>query len=208
MLTRRHFIITSASLFSGAIAGPIAAQDSVGFDAQVTRPDPDPNANNPWGLHPRFMPTRVEHKAGLRAGDIHVDARARYLYHIGSDGTAMRYGVAIGRPGLYIPGTFRIGRKAQWPSWTPTASMIAREPEVYGQFASDVPGGPENPLGARAFYLYEGSRDTYLRIHGTPQPWSIGTSASSGCVRMVNAHVIDLYDSVDVGVTAFLYPQA
>ncbi|MFY9244731.1 MAG: L,D-transpeptidase, partial [Roseicyclus sp.] len=121
MLTRRHFIITSASLFSGAIAGPIAAQDSVGFDAQVTRPDPDPNANNPWGLHPRFMPTRVEHKAGLRDGDIHVDARARYLYHIGSDGTAMRYGVAIGRPGLYIPGTFRIGRKAQWPSWTPTA---------------------------------------------------------------------------------------
>ena len=208
MLTRRHFIITSASLFSGAIAGPIAAQDSVGFDAQVTRPDPDPNANNPWGLHPRFMPTRVEHKAGLRAGDIHVDARARYLYHIGSYGTAMRYGVAIGRPGLYIPGTFRIGRKAQWPSWTPTAAMIAREPEVYGQFASGVPGGPENPLGARAFYLYEGSRDTYLRIHGTPQPWSIGTSASSGCVRMVNAHVIDLYDSVDVGVTAFLYPQA
>ena len=208
MLTRRHFIITSASLFSGAIAGPIAAQDSVGFDAQVTRPDPDPNANNPWGLHTRFMPTRVEHKAGLRAGDIHVDARARYLYHIGSDCTAMRYGVAIGRPGLYIPGTFRIGRKAQWPSWTPTAAMIAREPEVYGQFASGVPGGPENPLGARAFYLYEGSRDTYLRIHCTPQPWSIGTSASSGCVLMVNAHVIDLYDSVDVGVTAFLYPQA
>jgi lipoprotein-anchoring transpeptidase ErfK/SrfK len=208
MLTRRHFIITSAAMFSGAISGPVLAQDSVGFDAGVTRPDPDPNANNPWGLHPRFMPIRVQHRAGLRPGDIHVDARARYLYHIGTDGTAMRYGVAIGRPGLYVPGTFRIGRKQEWPSWTPTANMIAREPELYSQFAGGVPGGPENPLGARAFYLYEGSRDTYLRIHGTPQPWSIGTSASSGCVRMVNAHVIDLYDNVETGVTAYLYPQA
>jgi lipoprotein-anchoring transpeptidase ErfK/SrfK len=206
MLTRRHFIITSAAMFSGAIAGPALAQDGVGFDAGVTRPDPDPNANNPWGLHPRFMPIRVQHRAGLRPGDIHVDAKARYLYHIGTDGTAMRYGVAIGRPGLYVPGTFRVGRKQEWPSWTPTANMIAREPEVYAQFASGVPGGPENPLGARAFYLFEGNRDTYLRIHGTPQPWSIGTSASSGCVRLVNAHVIELYENVKVGVTAYLYP--
>ncbi len=206
MLTRRHFIITSATLFSCALTGAAAAQDSVGFDAQVTRPDPDPNANNPWGLHPRFMPTRVQHNPGLTPGDIHVDAVAKYLYHIGDDGTAMRYGVAIGRPGLYVPGTFRIGRKAEWPSWTPTANMIRREPDVYGPFADGVPGGPENPLGARAFYLYSWSRDTYLRIHGTPQPWSIGMSASSGCVRMVNAHVIDLYENVDVGVTAHLYP--
>ena len=206
MLTRRHFITTGAALVSGAIAGPVAAQDAVGFDEQVTRPDPDPNANNPWGLHPRFMPTRVQHRPGLTPGDIHVDATARYLYHIGTDGTAMRYGVAIGRRGLYQPGTFRIGRKAEWPSWTPTANMIRREPELYAQFADGVPGGPENPLGARAFYLYDGGRDTYLRIHGTPQPWSIGTSASSGCVRMVNAHVIDLYDEVSIGATAYLYP--
>jgi len=207
MLTRRHFIITSATLFSGAIAAPSVAQDAVSFDASVTRPDPDPNANNPWGLHPRFMPTRVQTNDGLTPGDIHVDAVARYLYHIRDDGTAMRYGVAIGRAGLYQPGTFRIGRKAEWPSWTPTRNMIAREPEVYAQFADGVPGGPTNPLGARAFYLYSGSRDTYLRIHGTPQPWSIGTSASSGCVRMVNAHVIDLYDDVSVGATARLYPS-
>jgi len=207
MLTRRHFIITSATLFSGAIAGSAIAQDSVSFDANVTRPDPDPNANNPWGLHPRFMPTRVQANDGLTPGDIHVDAVARYLYHIGDDGTAMRYGVAIGRDGLYQPGTFRIGRKAEWPRWTPTRNMIQREPHIYAQFADGVPGGPTNPLGARAFYLYSGSRDTYLRIHGTPQPWSIGTSASSGCVRMVNAHVIDLYDSVEVGSTARLYPS-
>ena len=206
MLTRRHFIITSATMFSAPLASAAFAQDSVGFDAQVTRPDPDPAANNPWGLHPRFMPTRVQHNPGLTPGDIHVDAVAKYLYHIGDDGTAMRYGVAIGRADLYVPGTFTIRRKAEWPSWTPTANMIRREPEVYGQFADGVPGGPENPLGARAFYLYVGNRDTYLRIHGTPQPWSIGTSASSGCVRMVNAHVIDLYDDVNIGSTAHWYP--
>lgn len=208
MLTRRHFLITTATLFSGAIAAPSAAQDRVAFDESVTRPNPDPNANNPWGLHPRFMPTRVQANDGLTPGDIHVDAVARYLYHIGNDGTAMRYGVAIGRDGLYQPGTFRIGRKAEWPSWTPTQNMIQREPQVYAQFADGVPGGPTNPLGARAFYLYSGSRDTYLRIHGTPQPWSIGTSASSGCVRMVNAHVIDLYENVEVGSTARLYPSS
>jgi lipoprotein-anchoring transpeptidase ErfK/SrfK len=83
--------------------------------------------------------------------------------------------------------------------------MIAREPHIYGQYAGGVPGGPSNPLGARALYLYRGSRDSYLRIHGTPQPWSIGTSASSGCVRMINAHVIDLYNNVELGTTTWLH---
>ena len=205
MLTRRHFIISSATLFSGAIAAPAMSQDRVELDANVTPPDPDPASNNPWGLHPRFMPTRVVHSDGLLPGDIHVDAVAKYLYHVGDDGTAMRYGVAIGRDDLYEPGVFTIRRKSEWPSWTPTANMIEREPDIYGQFADGVPGGPENPLGARALYLYIGDRDTYLRIHGTPQPWSIGTSASSGCVRMVNAHIIEMYDSVELGVTAHLY---
>jgi lipoprotein-anchoring transpeptidase ErfK/SrfK len=206
MLTRRHFVLTSATLFSGALGLPAAAQDRVDFDQTVQRPDPDPFANNPWGLHPRFMPTRVEHRAGLVPGDIHVDAVARYLYHIGDDGTAMRYGVAIGRADLYESGVFTIRRKAEWPSWQPTQNMIEREPEVYGPFANGMEGGPENPLGARALYLYEGNRDTYLRIHGTPQPWSIGTSASSGCVRMVNAHIMDMYTRVELGATAHLYP--
>ena len=205
MLTRRHFIISSATLFSGAIAAPAMSQDRVELDANVTPPDPDPASNNPWGLHPRFMPTRVVHSDGLLPGDIHVDAVAKYLYHVGDDGTAMRYGGAIGRDDLYEPGVFTIRRKSEWPSWTPTANMIEREPDIYGQFADGVPGGPENPLGARALYLYIGDRDTYLRIHGTPQPWSIGTSASSGCVRMVNAHIIEMYDSVELGVTAHLY---
>ena len=84
--------------------------------------------------------------------------------------------------------------------------MIRREPQIYAQYADGVPGGPSNPLGSRALYLYVGNRDTYLRIHGTPQPWSIGTRASSGCVRMVMPHIIGLYEDVEIGVTAVLYP--
>ncbi len=208
MLTRRHFIMTSAALFSAPIAAPAWANPSQwdSWDAQVTPANYDPATTNPWNLHPRFLPTRVQANDGLRPGDIHVDAVARYLYHIQTDGTAMRYGVAIGRGDLYEPGTFTIGRKARWPQWTPTAAMIAREPNVYAQYEEGMPGGPTNPLGARALYLYVGNRDTYLRIHGTPQPWSIGRRASSGCVRMVMAHIIGLYDNVETGVTAVLYP--
>lgn len=212
MLTRRHFIITSTALFSGPVAGtamagtwPSEAQKDA-WDAQVTPAHFDLFTSNPWGLAPRFLPARVETRAGLTPGDIHVDAVARYLYHIGPDRTAMRYGVAIGRGDLYQPGTFRIGRKQEWPHWTPTRSMIEREPEVYGQYEDGMEPGPDNALGSRALYLYKGGRDTLLRIHGTPQAWSIGTRASSGCVRMVMAHINHLYDRVEVGATARLYP--
>ena len=205
MLTRRHFLITSAAMFSGPIAAPAFAQDAVGIEFDEAVEQPAANGSNPWGLHERFMPTRVQHNSGLTPGNIHVDPTARFLYHIGGDGTAMRYGVAVGRAGLYTPGNFRIGRMAEWPSWTPTANMIAREPHIYAQYADGVPGGPDNPLGARALYLYAGGRDTYLRIHGTPQPWSIGTSASSGCVRLINDHVIQLAANVRVGARAILH---
>ncbi|UWQ95583.1 L,D-transpeptidase [Rhodobacteraceae bacterium M385] len=205
MLTRRHFIITTTTLFSGAIAAPALAQDAVGIEIDEAADTAGGTGPNPWGLHQRFMPTRVAANSGLNVGDIHVDPTARFLYHIEEGGTAMRYGVAVGRAGLYQPGNFRIQRVAEWPSWTPTANMIAREPEVYGQYAGGVPGGPNNPLGARALYLFAGGRDTYLRIHGTPQPWSIGTSASSGCVRLVNDHVIALAENVRTGSRAVLH---
>ncbi len=118
---------------------------------------------------------------------------------------ARRYGVAVGRQGLQSPGSYVIRRKVEWPSWRPTDAMIEREPEIYAQYADGVPGGPENPLGARALYLYVGDRDTYLRIHGTTQPWSIGTSASSGCVRLVNNHIIDLFERVPTGTQVTLH---
>lgn len=211
MLTRRHFIQTSAVLFSAPIASPLLAAtrpteaQKAAWDAQVTPPGFDPATSNPWGLHPRFLPQRVSAKSGLVPGDIHVDAVARYIYHIEEGGTAMRYGVAIARGNLYEPGTYTIRRKVEWPHWTPTQNMIARDPELYADVADGVDPGPENPLGSRALYLFVGDRDTYLRIHGTPEPRSIGGRASSGCVRMVMAHINHLYPNVATGSTAFLY---
>ena len=118
----------------------------------------------------------------------------------------MRYGVAIGRDGLYEPGIYTVRRKAKWPRWTPTQNMITREPEVYAKYADEMPPGPANALGSRALYLFVGERDTYLRIHGTPLPRSIGGRASSGCVRMVMPHINDLFDHVETGATVHLYP--
>lgn len=212
MLTRRHFVISSAALFSAPLpsaawAAPTSDRSKWSkWDAQVTPANYDPARSNPWGLNPRFLPRRVEANAGLTPGDIHVDAVARYLYHIRNDGTAMRFGVAIARGDLYEPGTYTIRRKAKWPTWTPTAAMIKRDPDLYAQHADGMDGGPTNPLGSRAFYLFAGNRDTYLRIHGSPYPRSIGGRASSGCVRMVMAHIIGLYEQVSTGSTAYLYP--
>lgn len=213
MLTRRHFVMTSTALFSApiarpAFAGPVSDRSKwASWDAQVTPAGYDPATSNPWGLHRRFLPQLVETNTGLTPGDIHVDAVARYLYHIRNDGTAMRYGVAIARGNLYEPGTYRIGRKAKWPVWTPTAAMVKRDPHLYAQYEDGMDAGPRNPLGSRAFYLYAGQRDTLLRIHGTPSPKSIGGRASSGCVRMVMAHINGLYDQVSVGATAYLHPS-
>lgn len=210
MQTRRHFLATGTALFSAAIAGPTLAASSTlrerwaAWDAQVTPQDYDPWTSNPWSVHPRFLPHIVEANPTLVPGDIHVDAVARYLYHIREGGKAMRYGVAIARGNLYEPGVYTIKRKARWPSWTPTANMIKRNPE-YAQWANGQPPGPTNPLGSRALYLYVGDRDTYLRIHGTPYPESIGGRASSGCVRMIMPHINDLYEEVELGVTAYLY---
>ncbi|GAB4284286.1 MAG: hypothetical protein Kow0058_03380 [Roseovarius sp.] len=213
MLTRRHFIASAAAAATTPVltaAARAASSDMEQqwalWDAQVTPPDYDPFTSNPWGLQPRFLPRRVVARPGLKPGDIHVDAVARFLYHIEPGGTAMRYGVAIARGELYVPGIYTIRRKVKWPSWTPTRNMIEREPDRYGEFAGGVEPGPENPLGSRALYLYAGNRDTYLRIHGTPEASTIGGRASSGCVRMVMAHINDLYEHVDLGVTAYLYP--
>ncbi len=186
-----------------ASSWPTASQKAA-WDAQVTPLEFDFATSNPWGIHPRFLPQRVAARDGLASGDIHVDAIARYLYHIEEGGTAMRYGVAIARGNLYEPGTYTIKRKVEWPHWTPTQSMIERNPE-YAQHADGMEPGPTNALGSRALYLFVGQRDTYLRIHGTPHPRSIGGRASSGCVRMVMPHINELYPRVKVGSTAFLY---
>lgn len=211
--TRRHFVAGGAALFSApltsqGIAAPSSPREMWDvWDQQVTPDGYDPASSNPWGVHPRFLPVRVEAKSGLVPGDIHVDAVARYLYYIEPDGrTAMRYGVAIARGDLYEPGVYTMRFKRKWPTWTPTTAMIERDPGLYAEHAEGMDAGPKNPLGSRALYLFDGNRDTYLRIHGSPEPRSIGGRASSGCVRMIMAHINDLYPNVAPGKTAHLYP--
>lgn len=151
-------------------------------------------------LNKKYKPQTVKFK-GYKPGTIIVDPKNHFLYLVESWGKARRYGVGVGKAGLAFKGTAKIKRKAEWPSWTPTANMIKREPQKYKRYAGGVPGGPNNPLGARALYLYKGNRDTYYRIHGTTQPDSIGRSVSNGCIRMINDHVIDLYNRVSIGAT-------
>ena len=152
-------------------------------------------------LDPKYLPQQVIFRSRYKPGTIVVDPHRRYLYLVEWLGTARRYGVGVGRAALAWSGTATIKRKAEWPSWRPTDNMIAREPHKYAKYKNGVPGGPENPLGARALYLYKGNVDTYYRIHGTNAPWTIGSAASNGCIRMVNDHVVDLYERVPLGTT-------
>lgn len=140
----------------------------------------------------------VPYTAGDAPGSIVVDVYARKLYWVHEDGTATRYAIAVGREGISFRGTGYVGRKAEWPSWTPTANMMRRDPRNL-KFAGGMAGGPNNPLGARALYLYRGGGDTMFRLHGTNQPQSIGHAMSSGCIRMLNHDIIDLYSRVPVG---------
>jgi len=149
-------------------------------------------------LDPKYAPQTVAFP-GYPAGTLVVDPANRFLYLVERPGFARRYGVGVGRAGLAFRGTAIVGRKAEWPRWTPTRNMIKREPGKYARFAKGVPGGINNPLGARALYLYRNGKDTLYRIHGTTQPSSIGRAVSNGCIRMLNAHVKDLYTRVPKG---------
>ncbi|KQR70842.1 L,D-transpeptidase [Rhizobium sp. Leaf341] len=150
-------------------------------------------------IEPDLRRQDVAYTTGYAAGTIVVDTPARRLYCVLGGGRAMRYGIGVGREGYALSGNAYIGRKAEWPTWTPTPNMIRRDPERNLKYAGGLPGGPNNPLGARAIYLYRGGNDTRFRIHGTNQPRSIGQAMSSGCVRMLNHDVIDLYDRVKAG---------
>jgi lipoprotein-anchoring transpeptidase ErfK/SrfK len=144
-------------------------------------------------FHPALLRNRVEYPTGEAPGTIIIDTSGPFLYFIEGDGMATRYGIAIGREGFGWKGAGNIARTARWPGWTPPAEMIARDPSLE-KWRDGMPGGLSNPLGARALYIYFGGRDSGYRIHGTNQPTSIGWAASSGCFRMLNQDVIDLYD--------------
>ncbi|MEM6463534.1 MAG: L,D-transpeptidase [Pseudomonadota bacterium] len=184
MISRRNLLLAPAAILLAQKATPAAAHHTAKYrNFRVDR---------------RYQPQQVRF-SGYQPGTIVVDPRNHFLYLVTSPYRARRYGVGVGRAGLRFKGAASIERKAKWPSWRPTDNMIRREPRKYARYANGVPGGPNNPLGARALYLYRGGRDTYYRIHGTTQPDTIGRSVSNGCIRMVNDHVIDLYERVPLG---------
>ena len=170
-----------------------AARTSVFARMTVTGTASDPALRN-FGraaIDPRFLPRLVQVGTKYAAGTIIIDTGQRYLFLALENGQALRYGVGVGRPGFEWAGTHKVTRKAEWPSWTPPAEMRQRQPGL----PAFMEGGFDNPLGARALYL--GS--TLYRIHGSNEPWPIGQAVSSGCIRMRNGDVIDLYGRVPVG---------
>lgn len=149
-------------------------------------------------IEPRFYRQRVPDPTGESPGTIVVDTPSRFLYLVEPGGTAMRYGVGIGREGFAWQGTGVIQWRQAWPKWTPPYEMIRRQPELerYSAANGGMPPGLDNPLGARALYIFQNGQDTLYRLHGSPEWWSIGKAVSSGCVRLMNQDVIDLYDRV------------
>ena len=158
------------------------------------------------GVPADFRRQVVDFRTAEKPGTIIIDGNRHFLYLVLPGFKAIRYGIGVGREGFGWAGIVNVGRKVEWPTWTPPAEMIARDPKA-AKYAGGMPGGPDNPLGARALYLFEGNRDTIYRIHGTTEPWSIGLDISSGCIRMNNEDVIDLYNRVEVGAKVIVLMQ-
>ena len=146
----------------------------------------------------KYLRREVMYKTREKPGTLVVDTKNFYLYLVGRHGRAMRYGVSLGKAGFEWSGRAYVGRKASWPTWSPPDEMIKRKPHLakWSWKNGGMPPGPKNPLGARALYIYKDHVDTLYRLHGTPDAWSIGKAASSGCVRLLNQDIIDLYERV------------
>src|ERR1700738_2928457 len=176
-------------------------------DANLTPRDRRLLANAPYQqimLPTAYQRTVVQYHRQEAPGSIVIDTDARYLYYVLADNKAIRYGIAVGEEALSWYGIAKVGRKEEWPSWTPTADIKRR----LGNIPDFVEGGPHNPMGARGLYLYQGNKDTLFRIHGTNQPAHIAQAVSSGCIRMTNEDVIDLYNRVKMGsIVVVLAPK-
>ncbi|MEL6205260.1 MAG: L,D-transpeptidase [Pseudomonadota bacterium] len=189
MTTRRQFLGHTAAVTGSFIAAPA-------FLRAAEQP--------PYRVAEKYEPQEVRVKSDLPAGEIYVVTARHFLYLTLGEGRAMRYGVAVGKAGLNFRGRATIARKVKWPSWRPTPDMIERNPS-YAKYEEGMPGGPGNPLGSRALYLYQNGYDTAYRIHGTTQPSSVGRSVSNGCIRMTNWHVEELYERVPLGTRVTVY---
>ncbi|SJM33743.1 L,D-transpeptidase [Mesorhizobium delmotii] len=194
----RNETITRRALLLGGLA--LSTTGCMSTIQDVVQPVPVALKAENYRVDPRYRKQRVPYDGGEAPGTIIVNTSEFYLYHVEEGGWATRYGVGVGQQGLTLKGKAKIGRKAEWPSWTPTANMLRRKPHLV-QYAGGVGGGLNNPLGARALYLYRGNLDTMFRIHGTNEPWSIGNAMSSGCIRLTNDDIVDLYERTPVGAT-------
>ena len=208
MISRRLFMIAMPlTLAACATGGRARVAEGPHIDPQYIAMYSTP-ANEPFAIpqvdlrrvDPQWWRQEVAYTGSEKPGTIVIDTPGHHLYLVQAGGTAMRYGVGVGREeALQFKGQASIGRKAEWPTWTPTGNMIRRDPARYAEYASGLPGGLTNPLGARALYLYRGGNDTHFRLHGTTEPYSIGTNVSSGCIRLMNQDIIDLYGRVSTG---------
>jgi lipoprotein-anchoring transpeptidase ErfK/SrfK len=185
-----EFLFRGGSRYETAREPPAAAYRQYPADLGPGMVE-SPNRPGYLVMEPRFLKQEVSYEGGEAAGTIIINTRERMLYLVQGSGRALRYGIGVGRPGFTWSGVHHISQKREWPDWTPPDEMLRRRPDL----PRHMIGGPDNPLGARAMYL--GS--TLYRIHGSNEPWTIGTQVSSGCIRMRNEDVIDLYGRVKIG---------
>ncbi|GAB4352802.1 MAG: L,D-transpeptidase [Oricola sp.] len=217
-ISRRAFLAGAAGVTGLSLAGCQTVEPRL---APAARPEPavSPSvlsayrampeerfpipAVDPRKIPPQFWRQQVDYPTGERVGTIIVDTNDFFLHLVQENGKAMRYGVGLGRAGFAWKGRATIAYKREWPKWTPPDEMIARQPELekWSVRNGGMPPGPMNPLGARALYIFQNGKDTLYRIHGSPEYWSIGKAVSSGCVRLIQQDVIDLYGRVTPGAT-------
>ena len=204
-MARTGLVLLVLGLLGLGLGGCMEATLAPSQDASFTPRDRQYLAHTPYAkadIPEQFRRHFVDYPRREAPGTILVDTESRYLYYVMPGGKAIRYGVAVGEEAMAFSGVATVGRMAEWPDWIPTPDIQAR----LGPYPARVPGGPANPLGARALYLYQGNKDTLFRIHGTNQPEYIGQAISSGCIRMTNEDVIDLFDRVRQGATVVVLP--
>ena len=206
-----HLAVIGIMMLALTLAGCVSTQTPQQADLKAPHPTyvamygPQPDEKFPLPatdistVDPQFLRREVAYDTPERPGTIVVDTANRHLYLVRENGRALRYGIGVGADGMKWAGRAQVGRKAEWPRWTPTAAMIKRDPERNRPWANGMPPGPSNPLGPRALYLFQDGRDTLYRIHGTTEPDTIGEAVSSGCIRMLNQDILDLYSRVPVG---------
>jgi lipoprotein-anchoring transpeptidase ErfK/SrfK len=188
----------TAAMLAVTFAMPLPAS-AISLDRIQTTSDVTLVAQQRKEVPEKFKRKVVRLTTDEKPGTIIIDTNNKFLYYVEGNNRATRYGVGVGREGFGWSGVVKIGRKSEWPEWRPPAEMRRREAAKGHILPVVQEGGPDNPLGARAMYLYKGGRDTIFRIHGTNQPWTIGLNMSSGCIRMMNKDVEHLYERADIG---------